>query len=178
MSIRNRVIGIVVVIGLVAGGGVAAAVLVTPKAVQVPAPVERVQRFHAVGPSAEYSGDTGGIGSVRPLIFDVGGDVEQTAVVEVSFRYRTRGDGPFTAGITLRGADDSRPLVRPSEVELGPAPDGDWTTLRFLAPAIDPGSSYRTYFEVNSVFAGRGSNVIKTAKVLVTVELSPAAPPG
>src|SRR5689334_9079666 len=83
-------------------GGVVAASALPGHEPRTPSPVERVHRFYRAGPTAEYSGDTGSIGVVRPLRFAVTEAEPQTGVVETSFSYRTRGAGPFTMSLAVR----------------------------------------------------------------------------
>ena len=66
-----------------------------------PAQVERVHRYYRTGPSAEYHGDSGAIGQVRPLRFETTGGTPKVAVAEASFGYRTRGAGPFVVTISV-----------------------------------------------------------------------------
>lgn len=138
----------------------------------VPTSVQRVVRYYAEGPSADYDGDAGSIGTVGPVVLTVSGEAVSTGVVEVSFQYRTRGPGPFVVNLGVREVDGPRATVRPDELTLAPAVDGASTTVRFLVPALAGGSTYEVHLGVNSVFRGRGVNRVSTRKVLVTVELS------
>lgn len=169
-----------VALTLVGLGGFVASAAVAPGD-RVPAPVERVHRYYVVGPSAEYEGDSGGIGSVGPVTLRVPEDGERAAVVQVSFEYRTKGRGPFEISVgvgdpTVDPGDDGTGgdvTVRPQSLELAPAPRRTATTVRFLVPVLDAGELYEADVGVNSVFAGaNGSNVIRTRKMLVTVELT------
>lgn len=139
----------------------------------VPAPVERVEQFYAAGPSAEYGGDSGSIGSVDPLVWQIEGAVAQTAVIEASFQYKTVGTGPFVVTLGVREVGGTSVAGHPERLTLAPAPDGATTTTRFLVAGLQPGQSYKAFVGVNSVF-GQGHNKVATRKMLVTVELSDA----
>jgi len=180
MVMRSRTAA-VVALTLVGFGGFVASAAVAPGD-QVPAPVERVHRYYVEGPSADYEYDSGGIGEVRPVTWTVPEDGDRLAVVEVSFEYRTIGRGPFV--VTMRVGDpDADPgddgtggqvAVRPQQLELSPAPHRTATTVRYLVPALEAGQRYGARVGVNSVFpGGNGHNLIRTRKVLVTVELTP-----
>jgi len=138
--------------------------------------VERVQRFYLAGPTADYSGDSGGIGTVAPLVWTQSSDEPATAVVELSFQYRTRGQGPFVVDLGVREVDGKRTVVRPEELTLAPAPEGSTTTVRFLVPHLASGRTYEAQIGVNSVFPAKGVNRIGTRKVVLTVESSREQP--
>lgn len=153
-------------------GGFAASAATGPST-KDPVPVQRVQRYYGTGPSADYSGDSGGIGQVRPLRFAVPEGATSTGVVEVSFQYRTKGKGPFVvhAGLEQVGGGDL--VSRPDELALAPAPEPTSTTVRFLTPDIEGGHTYRVFVGVNSFFTSAGAgNHISTRRMVVTVELS------
>lgn len=170
MSTRRRVVSLLALV-LVGSGGFAAAHALAP-AVKSPSPVERVQRYYGVGPSAVYSGDSGGIGGVSPLQFEAPGAASRTGVVEASFAYRTRGQGPFVVSVGVRETGGDEVTVRPGELKLAPAPHGASTTVRFFAPALVDGTTYEAHLGVNSVFAGpRGTNAVHTRHVVLTVDL-------
>ena len=138
----------------------------------MPSPVERVQRYYGLGPSAVYSGDSGGIGQVSPLEFQAPGAASRTGVLEASFSYRTRGAGPFVVTLRVGEVGGDPVTVKPGELTLAPAPDGASTTVRFLAPELVDGTTYEAYLGVNSVFAGpRGTNAVHTRHVVLTVDL-------
>lgn len=139
----------------------------------VPAPVERVEQFYPAGPSAEYGGDSGSIGAVDPVVWQAAADTAQTAVIEVSFQYRTVGPGPFVVYVGVHQVSGARAVSQPGELSLAPAPDSTATTVRFLVPDLAAGPTYKAYVGVNSSTAG-GHNKIVTRKMLVTVELSDA----
>ena len=151
-------------------GGFAASAATSPA--QDPTPVDRVQRYYGTGPYAEYSGDSGGLGQVRPLRFVVPEGPTKTAVIEVSFQYRTKGVGPFvvTGGIEQVGGGDL--VSRPDELALAPAARPDSTTVRYLTRGVEGGHTYRVFVGVNSGFPARGVNRILTRRMLVTVELT------
>ena len=180
MVTRSRTAALVA-LTLVGLGGFVASAAVAPGD-RVPAPVERVHRYYIEGPSADYEFDSGGIGEVRPVTWTVPEDGDQMAVVEVSFEYRTIGRGPFVVSMRV-GDPDADPgddgtggqvAVRPDRLELAPAPRRTTTTVRFLVPALEAGQRYEARVGVNSVFPGGSArNLIRTRKVLVTVELTP-----
>jgi hypothetical protein len=170
MSIRRRVVSVLVLV-LVGSGGFVAAQAFAP-AVREPGPVERVQRYYGTGPSAVYDGDSGGIGQVAPLQFLAPGAATRTGVVEASFSYRTRGPGPFVVTVRVGEVGGDRVTVRPGDLPLSPAPHGASTTVRFLAPALADGTTYEAALGVNSVFAGpRATNAVHTRHVVLTVDL-------
>ncbi|MBB6628236.1 hypothetical protein H5V45_12985 [Nocardioides sp. KIGAM211] len=164
-----------VALALVGGGGyAAAATLAADDAPAVPAAVERVHAYYRAGPSAEYDGDSGGIGEVRPLRFVVPEGGSRVGVAELSFHYRTRGAGPFYVSVNIGDGADTNLTVRPDEQFLAPAPDGGTATVRFLPPELAGGDTYAAYPAVNSAFPGGArKNVIRTNKVLLTVDLTP-----
>lgn len=170
--IARRLIPVVALAVAGLGGFVASEATQAADRVKAPSGVERVHRFHPVGPSAEYEGDSGGIGVVNPLRFEVADEGARTAVLEISFRYRTRGPGPFVirAGLEQVGGPDLTSL--PNELGLPPAPEGDTAAVRFLVRDVAAGQRYDAEVGVNSVFPGRGTNRITTRKMLLTVELS------
>lgn len=171
MSTRRRVAALVAFV-LVGSGGFAAAQALSPRGTpEQPAPVARVSRFYLAGPSAEYGSDYGGIGEVRPLRLQAVGTGHET-VVTASFTYRTRGEGPFVMNAWLEGAPGTDIRVRPGEVALAPSPLRTTTTVRFLAPDLEDGQTYRVHLGVNSQMADHGRNVVRTSKVLLTVEPS------
>jgi hypothetical protein len=139
----------------------------------VPAPVERVEQYYAVGPSAEYGGDSGAIGVVPPMVWEVPGDAGATGVIEVSFQYRTVGSGPFVVSLGVRQVGGARVVSQPDQLTLAPAPDSGATTVRFLVPDLAAGQAYKAFVGVNSSAAG-GHNKVTTRKMLVTAEVSPA----
>ncbi len=174
---RMRALLALTLVGL---GGFVASAAVAPGD-RVPAPVEHVHRYYIEGPSADYEGDSGGIGGVRPVTWTVPEDGNRMAVVVVSFEYRTIGRGPFfvTTGVGDPDADPGddgtggQVAVRPEQLELAPAPRRTTTTVRFLVPGLEAGERYEARVGVNSVFpGGNGHNLIRTRKVLVTVELT------
>ena len=172
MITRLRLAALAAVILVGSSGLVAAAVIAPGDHVQAPAPVERVHRFYAAGPSALYGSDFGSIGVVRPLVWQVPGTDPRTGVAEVSFQYRTRGPGPFVITLGVREAGGARSTVRPDQLVLASAPDGASTTVRFLVPDLAGGATYRATVGVNSTSPDRGhTNKITTSKVLVTVDL-------
>lgn len=165
------VVGFLVVGALV--GGLTGSQAAAPRlAVSEAAPVDRAHRYYLVGPGADYDGDSGGIGQVEPLAFEVPGEGPHVGVVEVSFEYRTEGAGPFVVTLGLEDGDGHDVTVRPERLSLAKASHRGSTTVRFLAPGLDGGATYKAYVGVNSVFSGGPPNVIRTRKVLVTVELS------
>ena len=179
MVTRSRTAALVA-LTLVGLGGFVASAAVAPGD-RVPAPVERVTRYYFEGPSAAYEGDSGVIGGIRPVTWRTPEDGDQTAVVEVSFVYRTKGSGPFNVGVgvsdpTVDPGDDGDAgdaLIRPQQFELAPSPHQTATTVRFLVPELVAGTLYEASVGVNSVFpGGAGHNLIRTSKVLVTVELT------
>lgn len=181
MITRSRSTALLTV-GLLGLGGFVASNAIAPGDPAVPAPVEQVHRYYGQGPTAIYEGDSGGIGSIVPLTLQVPSDGDRSAVVEVTFEYRTKGRGPFVADVSVRDPDvdpgddgqGGRVAVRPEERALAPAPRRTTATVRFVVPSVAAGGVYATGFGVNSVFPGlRGRNEIRTRKVLVTVELTP-----
>ena len=172
MVIRRRLVP-VALLALLATTLVAVASASTrQEVVQQPSAVERVHRYYRAGPSAVYDGDSGGIGQVRPLRFETTGGLSRVAVAEASFGYRTRGAGPFVVTFGIDQVGGPRVIVRPEQLVLAPAPDGAATTVRFLAPELADGATYKAYLGVNSVFAGRGRNAVHTRRVVLTIELS------
>ena len=170
MSTRRRLASVLALVVLASGGVVAAQALAP--GVRQPSPVERVDRYYRTGPSAVYSGDSGGIGQVSPLEFQAPGAASRTGVVEASFSYRTRGQGPFVVSVRVGEVGGDRVTVRPGELPLAPAPQGGSTTVRFLAPGLVDGTTYEAYVGVNSVFPGpRGTNAVRTRHVVLTVDL-------
>ena len=177
MVARSRTAALVT-LSLVGLGGFVSSAAVAPGD-RVPAPVERVHRYYIEGPSADYVSDSGSVGQLPMLIWEPG-DVDQTAVVEVSFVYRTVGRGPFE--MTVRAGDpDADPgddgtggqvAVRPRGFALAPVPRRTPMTVRFIVPALSSGQRYGLRVGVNSVFPDRGRNLIRTSKMLVTVELT------
>lgn len=136
-----------------------------------PATVERVHRYYATGPGAEYESDNGGITGVPPLVVRVPAGGRWDAVVEVSFQYRTEGEGPFSTDLGVaRSGHRSGPDARPARFALAPAPTPTAATVRYLVPDLASGRRYEVGPGVNSVFADL--NRILTRKVLVTVELT------
>ena len=141
------------------------------RSAEVPSPVQRVQRYYLEGPSAVYSGDAGGIGEVSPIVVSLPDGGDRSAVVTMSFAYRTHGDGPFitTLGVKHAGA---KVAVQPSRLTLAPAPTTDTATVRALVPGLAPNETYKFFIGVNSVFGGPGGNAIRTHKVVVTIDVS------
>ena len=171
MTPRRLVLGLVVLL-LLGSGGFAAASVLAKRAPQRPAPVESVHKYYRAGPSARYEYDNGGIGVVRPLRFKVTQHRTQVGVVELSFRYRTKGDGPFTLSVGVAPTGERHGvLVRPHEVELPPAPGGSPSVVRFLVPALEPGVAYAARPMVNSVFSDSGTNEIVLHQALLTIDL-------
>src|SRR5689334_14387201 len=97
-----------------------------------PAAVEQVHRFYGTGPSARYSGDSGGIGVVPPLTFTVTEPQAQAGVVTISFSYRTAGPGPFVTSARIEDEQGHPVAVRPDQVPLAAASRSTTTTVRFL----------------------------------------------
>ncbi|NYJ00437.1 hypothetical protein HNR19_001135 [Nocardioides thalensis] len=177
MLTRRRLAAFVVL--LLVGSGVlvgSAAIGVATKE-RNPATVQRVAQFYPVGPSAEYHGDSGSLGGPDPLVWRSPGEGDRAAVIEVSFQYRTKGEGPFvvSAGIGYEDGTENGydAVVRPGELRLAPAPDGASATVRFFAPSVAGDRTHETHVGVNSVFPGRGTNLVATRKMLVTIELTP-----
>ena len=172
MNLRARIVLVALAPLLTCGGLVAVAATRAEQPAEVPAPVERVHRYYAAGPSAEYSGDSGGLATVAPMRWTVpAGGPTTDGVVEVSFRYRTKGDGPFVIDLGVREDGGPRAVVRPDELALAPVPGGTSTTVRFLVPDLASGHTYEAFLGVNSVPPDRGVNRIRTSKVLVTVDM-------
>lgn len=172
--ITRRRLAVLVLFALVASSGFVASAAIAPGSpVKQPADVDRVHRYYGLGPRAAYTVDSGSIALVAPLVFRLPGESTRVAVAEASFRYRTRGDGPFTVDLGVRRVGGKRATVRPEEFILPPAPDGDVTTVRFLVPRLDGGRRYQADVGVNTVVPDSGVNSIRTRKMLVTVELSP-----
>ncbi len=168
---RRLSVGLLVVGALV--GGLTSSQAAEPRlAVSEAAPVDRAHRYYLEGPTAEYDGDAGAIGQVDPLAFEVPGEGPHVGVIEVSFEYRTEGAGPFVATLGIGDSDDHDVTVRPERLSLAKAPDRATATVRFLAPVLDGGATYKAYVGVNSAFPSGPPNVIRTRKVLVTVEMS------
>ena len=61
--------------------------------------------------------------------------------------------------------------LQPREVTLAPSPSGTSTTVRFLAPEVTGGDTYKASVGVNAVPSGHGPTRITTRKMLVTVDL-------
>lgn len=138
-----------------------------------PVPVERVERFYPRGPSADYDGDAGGIGVVDPLTFTVpSGGTSYDAVVTLGLQYRTLGAGPFTVGVGIREVGEGRAEVDPGTLVLRRSAAATSTSVLFRARGLAPGATYEATPSVNSVFAGRGANLITTRKVLLLVDLT------
>jgi hypothetical protein len=93
-----------------------------------------------------------------------------TAVVTMSFDYRTRGGGPFitTLGVKHSGA---KVPVQPGHMALAPSSTLTATTVRSVVPDLAPGETYKFFVGVNSAFAARGHNSISTSKMVVTVDI-------
>lgn len=136
-----------------------------------PAGVEQVHRFYGGGPSARYNGDVGGIGVVPPLTFTVTEAQAQAGVVEIAFSYRTVGPGPFVLSAGIEDEQGHDVVVRPDQVPLAQASHATTTTVRFLAPVLEAGRTYRVRWGVNSSFRQQGTNKITTRHGLVTVGL-------
>ena len=171
--IRRRLAALSVLALATAAGFSASQAVADGPAPSVPAPVERVEQYYVTGPSADYAVDTGAIGTVDPVVWDLPGDAARSAVVEASFQYRTIGAGPFVVTLRVHQVGGETPAVEPAQLTLAPAPDGDTTSVRFLVPDVPGGHTYKAFVSVNS-HPTPGHNRIATRKLLVTVELSPS----
>ena len=172
MILRRSLLALVV-LPLVAGGGlVASATLPAGQVAEEPAPVTRVQHFYPHGPAAEYGSDYGSLQGMPPLLLQVPAGADRSGVLEVSFRYRTKGPGPFRIHPEVRDADGRTVTARPGTFVLAPAPGGDSTTLRFLAPRLAGGESYEVSIAANSTSTDRGTQWLRTHALVLTVELS------
>jgi hypothetical protein len=164
---RRRLALASITLALVAGGGVAVGAAV---AGSKPSPVTRVSTYAASGPSAQYDFDAGSIKEGVPISVAVPPGAHD-AVVTVSFEYRTKGVGPFTASV-YAPFDAPTFTARPSEVRLAPAAaPGTVTTARFGIRGLSGGRTYQFVFGVNSVFDD-GVNNIFTRRVVTTVDLT------
>lgn len=171
--IRRRLVLLFVLLLATVAGFTASQALADNPTPAVPSPVERVEAFYAIGPSADYAVDTGAIGTVDPVVWDLPGDAARSAVVEASFQYRTIGAGPFVVTLRVHQVGGETPAVEPAQLTLAPAPDGDSTSVRFLVPDLPGGHTYKAFVSVNS-HPTPAHNRIATRKLLVTVELSPS----
>lgn len=163
---------------LVLGGAAVAGVLPSAApttADPTPAAVERAHGYLREGPGATYGTDYIGVSEVDPVVVAVpDGAGRYDAVVTVSFAYRTKGPGSFSAelGVSETGASGRGLTVRPGTLPLESARRGT-ATLRFLVSGLEAGTSYDLLPGVGSTLARRGENVVRTTRVLVTAELTP-----
>ncbi|WP_182525023.1 hypothetical protein [Nocardioides dongkuii] len=178
MTPSRLLLPLAVASSLVLGGAAVAGVLPGPApttADPTPAAVERAHGYLREGPAATYGSDYGAIAEVDPVVVEVPDEAGRyDAVVTVSFAYRTKGPGPFAAAVAVREAGTSGDglTVRPGTLPLAPARRGT-ATLRFLVGGLTAGTSYDVLPSVSSTSAGRWRNVVRTTKVLVTVDLTP-----
>ncbi len=138
-----------------------------------PTSVQRVQRFYSDGPHAYYEDDVGNLGGVPALEWVTPGDGTAAAVIEISFQYRTRGQGPFYLTFGVREVGGPPVTVRPTKFSLAPAAGRQTATVRFLAPDLESGQAYAASVGVNSVAVVGSVNRVDTRKVLMTVERVP-----
>ena len=169
----TRRLALLLAVLLLAGAGAGAALAAGSG--QHPTPVVRAHHYWRAGPSAEYDGDSGGIGGVSPFRVAVPGAADTySAVVTVSFDYRAKGPGAFWLRLPVVEAgaqpgDHGLPSepVRPATRRLAASP---WTTAtaEFVVPRLAGGTSYDLAPTVN---AAGGSNRIATRHVILTIDL-------
>ncbi|GLY20118.1 hypothetical protein Kisp01_71320 [Kineosporia sp. NBRC 101677] len=148
------------------------------------APVQ-ASRTYVAGPEATYERFTkpyphvtGGIGEVEPLVAAVPDQAKTyDALVTVSFRYSTKGSGPFTVEVnadTKLGASDDLVTSPKTPAPITPSAKQASGTVQFVVPALKGGKTYRFQPIANTKAPKKaGKNAISTSGVVLTVQLTP-----
>jgi hypothetical protein len=168
--VLTATVAVVTAAGLVGLGAIAYAAAV-PRTVLEPAAAAEFHAYRQQGPSADYRGDVGAIGLMRPVAVAL--SERSDVVVSFSFGYRASQD-PFAASLRVQGPDDRTRDATPGARRIRPAAYRDSTTLQYLVADLPPGT-YRFSLEVNVDRRWRGPARIATHQVLIsgTVTQSP-----
>ncbi|GAB3286256.1 hypothetical protein GCM10027456_82150 [Kineosporia babensis] len=145
------------------------------------ASVQQTTRTYAHGPTADVeTGPMDGVGmygKVDPFPVTVPTDAAAyDALVTITFRYRTKGRGPFTLDLSAGTRADAHDLTtRPSVPwPLAPSTATDSSSVQFVVPALKAG---KTYFFAPTADTGTprgvGSSRLSTSGVVLTVQLTP-----
>ncbi len=162
-------VAVVTVAGLVALGAVAHAGAVRMTVVE-PAAAAEFHAYRQQGPSADYSGDVGAIGLMRPVAVAL--TERADVVVSFSFGYRASQD-PFAASLRVQGPNDSPRDATPGARRIRPTAHRDSTTLQYLVADVPPGT-YRFSLEVNVDGRWRTPARIATHQVLISGTVTPS----
>lgn len=135
-----------------------------------PAAASAFHAYRQQGPSADYSGDVGAIGLMRPV--RVALSARSDVVVSLSFGYRASKD-PFAASLRVQGPDDRTRAATPDARRIRSAAHRDSTTVQYLVPDLPPGT-YRFSMEVNVDGNWRSPARITTGQVLISGTVIPS----
>ncbi|GAB3196302.1 hypothetical protein GCM10027062_05240 [Nocardioides hungaricus] len=186
---RRRTSIAVLVLTVVSVNGMAVASSGVGSGQRSPEPVIESMHFYRAGPEATYSrlrhpfphSDVG-IVEVDPLVLTTPTDASTyDAVATTTFRYRTRGPGPFSADVIIDtgtgGGDDGTADDVPTVPGIGTPLRASKTptagVVQVLVRRLAGGSTYRFSPQVDSVLPKRGTNRITTARIVFTVQLIP-----
>lgn len=167
-SAHRAIAAVVAAAGLVGLGAAAYGVSVQRAIEPAAATVFHAYRHH--GPSAQYHGDSGAIGLMRPVRVRLA--ERSDVIVTFSFGYRASPD-PFAASLrverTGHPSRDGTPEIR----RVRPSAHRDSTTVQFVASDLPP-ATYRFSLEVN--VDGRWSSParIATHQILVSGTVTPS----
>lgn len=155
--------------GLVGLGAIAYAAAV-PRTVVEPAAASGFHAYRQQGPSADYSGDVGAIGLMRPVAVAL--SERSDVVVSFSFGYRASQD-PFASSLRVQGPNDRTRGATPGARRIRPTAHRDSTTLQYLVADLPPGT-YRFSLEVNVDGRWRTPARIATHQVLISGTVTPS----
>ena len=136
----------------------------------------RATRFYGVGPSAEYDGDSGSIGSAPDLRLTFPAGATYDVVVTISMDYHTSsGDRTIVLAFVRRDTEFGHVLpVLPKARALAEATTRSSTTAVFRLTDLRGGRVYRFGPAVNVSHRVGNSAWIVTSHVLLVVEATPS----
>jgi hypothetical protein len=168
-GVLRATVAVVTAAGLVGLGAMAYAAAVASTVIE-PATASAFHAYRQQGPSADYSGDVGSIGLMRPARVALA--ARSDVVVSFSFGYRASQD-PFAASLRVQGPGDRTRDATPDARRVRPAAHRDSTTLQYLVTDLPPGT-YRFSIEVNVDGRWRSPARITTGEVLISGTVTPS----
>lgn len=168
-GVLRATVAVVTAAGLVGVGAMAYAGAVVSTVVE-PASASAFHAYRQQGPSADYRGDVGAIGLMRPVRVALA--ARSDVVVSFSFGYRASQD-PFAASLRVQGPGDGTRAATPDVRSVRPAAQRDSTTLQYLVTDL-PSGTYRFSLEVNVDGRWRSPARITTHQVLISGTVTPS----
>ena len=146
------------------------------RAIPLASGIARATRFYGVGPSADYSFDSGSIGGVVPLRVSFPAGTMYDVVVTISLDYRSSPDDRFVVDMGVRRDTEfgHQESVAPEERAISASQARTSTTASFRLSDLEGGHDYWFSPGVNVSHRGGHRASISSNHVLVVVEATPS----